>query len=361
MLSRRHALFGCAALLANLGCRIEVGPPTSTQPPSTSTSSTSTQVRGKVVLYTSLYPEVVDAVVALSKQALPDVEVVVFQGGSEKVAARLDADLAAGTGQGADVLLVSDPFLSRRLKSEGQLLAHVSPHATPIDRRLVDVDNAFVAARASTMVIAHHRDRTPATDVPQTFHALLTDDDAPAKDVALGDPLSSGTAFMTVVVVGGGDPGFVGRLRARGAAIAGGNSVVLQKVLSGERRFGVVLLENVLAARDRGEPVGFVIPTDGAVVIPGDIAILRSTQNAAAAHAFVDVVLSPDGQALMRGATGHMHAADPRVPPPADDVPALATLLDARPVSPALLTKIAAEKASALRGLERALLGTGAP
>ena len=123
-----------------------------------------------------------------------------------------------------------------------------------------------------------------------------------AADVAFGDPLSSGTALFTSVVVGGGDVSFLGPLRRGGASIGGGNAVVLQKVLSGERRFGVVLLENALLARARGEAVGIIVPDD-AVVIPGDVAILKDTANPVAARAVVDLILSPAGQALMRASS----------------------------------------------------------
>ena len=349
-----HSCLAVATLIAVMttmtACRIEVGAPAGHQRPCGDDGP-----RGKVVLYTSAYRELTDALVALARQQLPDVEIVVFQGGSEKVAGRLDADLAAGRA-GADVLLVSDPLLSRRLKRDGQLLPHASPRATPIDRRLVDVDNAFVAARASTMVIAFNADQTPRGHVPTTLRALLRDaDDAIARDVAFGDPLSSGTALFTAVVVGAGDVSFLGALRQRGAAIGGGNAVVLQRVLSGERRFGVVLLENVLLARARGEPVDFVLPTD-AVVIPGDIAILKDTANTVAARAVVDLILSPAGQALMRGDVGRLHAADPRVVAPADDVPPLHTLLDNRPLDPTLLEQASLDRAGLLRAVEMALL-----
>lgn len=348
-------------LLLCTACRIEIGAPAAA-----STSNSSSTPSGKVVLYTSAYREVTDAFTALCKTELPDVELVVFQGGSEKVAARLDADLAGGRA-GADVLLVSDPFLYRRLKRDGQLLPYASPRATPIDRRLVDVDNFFVAARASTMVIAFHTQKTKVEEVPRTFHALLLDEQAPAKDLALGDPLSSGTAFFTDVVVGNGDVSFLGVLRKGGAAIAGGNSVVLQKVLSGERKFGMVLLENVLAARARGEPVGFVLPDDGAVVVAGDVAILKDSNNVVGAQAVVDLLLSPSGQALMRGPTGNMHAVDPRVAAPADEVatndadrvPSLTKLLDARAPDPALLDAVAVDRKRVLDALERGLLDTG--
>lgn len=353
--AHRPRLFAAVAVaVLCCACRIEIGAPTTTT--NGTNANPSTGPRGKIVLYTSVYREVVDGLTALAKTELPDVELVVFQGGSEKVAARLDADLAGGRA-GADVLLVSDPFLYRRLKHDGQLLPWASPRATPIDRRLVDVDNAFVAARVSTMVVAFHREKTTAAEVPRSFSALLLDPAAPAKDVALGDPLSSGTSFMTLVALGHGDVSFVGRLRKGGASIAGGNSVVLQKVLSGERKYGVVLLENVLAARARGEPIAFVVPDDGAVVIAGDVAILKDTQNRDAARAVVDLLLSPAGQELLRGPQGNMHAVDPRLAPPADDVPTLAALLDARPPDPVLLEKVALDRKRVLDALEVGLLG----
>ncbi len=343
----------CGLCLMVVGCRVEFGAPTSTTSTAEASCREAKAPDGKVVLYTSAYREVSDALVALAAQRLPGVEVIVFQGGSEKVASRLDADLAAGRA-GADVLLVSDPLLSRRLKDAGQLLPRVSPRATPIDRRLVDLDNAFVAARASTMVIAFHTQKTQRNAVPDSLGALLLDEKH-APDVAFGDPLSSGTALFTSVVVGGGDVAFLGPLRRRGASVGGGNAVVLQKVLSGERRYGVVLLENVLLARARGEPVDFVVPNDP-VVIPGDVAILKDTQNREAAAALVDLILSPEGQALMRGSDGRMHAVDPRIPPPDDDVPELATLLDRRPLPLALIDRVAKDRGLLVAAIERALL-----
>jgi iron(III) transport system substrate-binding protein len=350
---RRAIIVGVAIGLVGIvlaGCRVEVGAPAASTPAKADDGATP---RGRVVLYTSAYREVTDGLSRLARERLPDVELVVFQGGSEKVASRLDADLAAGRA-GADVLLVSDPLLSRRLKATGQLLPFVSPHATPIDRRLVDLDNTFVAARVSTMAIAYHRDKTPRETVPTTLATLLGDA-ALAPDVAFGDPLSSGTALFTSVVIGDGDVSFLGPLRQRGASVGGGNAVVLQKVLSGERRFGVVLLENALLARARGEAIGIVVPDD-AVVIPGDVAILKDTANPVAARAIVDLILSPAGQALMRGADGRMHAVDPRLPPPDDDVPGLDALLHRRQVDAGLLERAAARRAELLADVERAML-----
>ncbi len=345
---RLSALLGVVAVI--LACRIEIGAPATT---ASQVADDDDKVAGRVVLYTSAYREVTDALVLLAKERMPAVELVVFQGGSEKVAARLDAALAAARAH-ADLLLVSDPLLYRRLKREGQLLPYASPRATPIDRRLADVDNAFVAARASTMVIAFHHTSTKAADVPASLRAAFYDERI-AKDVAFGDPLSSGTAMFSSLIVSGGDVDFLRQLRARGASITGGNAVVIQRILSGERRFGVVLLENVLLARARGEPVDFVIPND-AVVIPGDVAILKDSGNVVAARAVVDLILSPEGQALMRGGQGMMHATDPRLPPPDERVPALSVLLDHQPLDEQLLSTVSGDRAGLLGRIEAALM-----
>lgn len=338
-----------ALIVVATACRVELGPPVQARD-----CTEDQQPSGRVVLYTSAYREVVDALLTLARAELPRVEIEVFQGGSEKVATRLDADLAAGRAR-ADVLLTSDPFTYRRLHAEGQLLPYASPRATPIPRPLVDVDNAFATARISTMVIAWHKDRPGPQGPPRTFAELFSVERA--GDVAFGDPLSSGTYFMTTVAIaGGGPPSFLAALKKNGAAVGGGNSVVLQRVLSGERTWCAVLLENVLDARARGEPVDFAMPADGAVVIPGEVAILKDTQNPVAARAVVDLLLSPAGQKIMRD-IGFMHAADPRVPPP-DGAPSLDDLLRARPVDDALLRRVAASRADAVEQIHRAIEGS---
>jgi iron(III) transport system substrate-binding protein len=155
--------------------------------------------------------------------------------------------------------------------------------------------------------------------------------------VALGDPLTSGTAFTWAVFVQAKyGEAFFERLRQKGALVAGGNAAVLQKVESGEADAGVLLLENALAAQARGSPIEVVWPEDGAVVIPGPVAIFQTTRNPVAAQALVDVLLSPEAQRLVVE-KGDMHAVDPRLGGPRG-LPGVDALLSrAQPWTPALL------------------------
>jgi iron(III) transport system substrate-binding protein len=291
-------------VLVFAACRIETAAPASAGPGSSDGTS-----RGDLWVYTSMYRHVLDALEPLVKQRLPQVTVKWFQGGSEKVATRLEAELTAG-GSPCDVLMTSDPFLYRRL-AQGQKLARtVSANGVRTPRALVDPDGQWESVRVSTMVLVH-RAGTPA---PTSFAALLEPDWK--NEIVIGDPLTSGTAFTWAVAMErtfGTD--FFTRLRGNGARVAGGNAAVLQKVEGGEAKVGVVLLENVLAAKARGSPVEVAWPSDGAVVIPGPVAVLSTSRNPTAAKAFIDVLLSQEGQRIIRE-LGDMHAVDPRQPGP---------------------------------------------
>lgn len=264
---------------------------------------------GELWVYTSVYRHVLDALEPQLKRALPGVTIHWFQAGSEKVAAKLEAELAAG-GSPCDVLVTSDPFLYERFKQEGRWLRYVSPNGLRTPPRYVDLDGHYAAVRLSTMVLVHKAGITP----PTSFAVLA----APEwkGEVALGDPLTSGTAFTWAVSMEQAlGAQYFEKLRANEARVAGGNAAVLQKLEGGEAKVGVLLLENALAAKAKGSPIEIAWPSDGAVVVPGYAGIMASSQHAEAAKAFIDALLAPEGQKVI-SELGDMHAVDPRVPGP---------------------------------------------
>jgi iron(III) transport system substrate-binding protein len=321
---RLHLVIALASLCA---CRIERVAPGG----GAATSSCESTPRGEVWVYTSVYRNVLDKLEPLIAQRLPEVKVQWFQAGGEKLQARLEAEIAAG-GIQADVLMASDPFLYERFKEEGLLAPYASVHALKLARSMSDPDANYVPARVSTMVLVV---RSEMEHPPKSFRELTN---ARYRGrVAIGDPLSSGTAtnwafFMSRAY----GMGYFGELRANRVVVAGGNAAVLQKVESGEADAGVLLLENALVARGNGSRITIVYPEDGAVVIPGHIATFASARNPVAARAFIDLMLSPEGQQAIV-TLGDMHAADARIPGPRDQPPLDTVLAQARPWSDTLL------------------------
>jgi iron(III) transport system substrate-binding protein len=300
----RAGLASVLVLLAS--CRIESAAPSDAHASTVQEGAPS----GDVWVYTSMYQHVLDALDPLLKEKLPNVQVHWYQAGSEKVASRLEAERAAGAVR-ADVIATSDPFLYERLAREGSFLRYASPNVLRVPRALLDLDARYAAMRLSTMVLIHRQGEVPP---PASFADLVGQ--RWLGRVAVGDPLTSGTAFTWAVFIHekyGGD--FFAQLRHKGAIVAGGNAAVLQKVESGEVDAGVLLLENALTAKARGSPIEIVWPEDGAVVIPGHVALFHTTRNPLAAKVLVDVLLSLEGQRIIVG-KGDMHAVDDRLEGP---------------------------------------------
>ncbi len=317
-------------LLLLAGCRIE------TASPGPSASAPTNAVAGEVWVYTSIYRQVLDALDPLIAQELPGLTVHWFQAGSEKVSAKLEAELAAG-GTPCDVLMTSDPFLYQRLKHERRWVRYASPNGVRTSRTLVDLDGEFAAVRLSTMVLVYRR----GGEAPVSFEALT--EPGWKNEVAIGDPLTSGTAFTWAVFMDDQlGSGWAQRFRDNGARVAGGNAAVLQKVEGGEAMVGVLLLENALAAKAKGSPIEIAWPRDGAVVVPGFAGVLATTRNERGAKALIDLLLSEKGQAIVID-RGDMHGVDPRRAGPRETIGEAELLERARPWNEAMLERGLAE------------------
>jgi iron(III) transport system substrate-binding protein len=307
-------------LLVLAACRVEIGPPERPAPPENTEQGE--KPSGKITIYTSLYRPVIEQIEPLLRTALPDVQVEWLQAGSEKIATRLDAELAAGAPR-ADLVMTSDPLWYERLWREGHLLPHASIRALAMPRELVHPEGAFVTSRISTMVIAYNERLVKAEEAPRTFAALF--DERWRGKVTIPDPLGSGTAFTTLAFLVAREESTIERMKAARTIASGGNTTAITRLESGEHAVGFVLLENVLMAKKAGSPLAYSVPEEGAVLIPGPIAILKKTANPRAARAVYDAVL---GEAVQRAIVkGAMHSPFDGVPAP-EGAPSIEELLE---------------------------------
>jgi iron(III) transport system substrate-binding protein len=98
---------------------------------------------------------------------------------------------------------------------------------------------------------------------------------------------------------------------------------VLNAVAGGQKMYGIIVEFMALNAKEKGSPVDFVFPSEGVSIVTEPTAILRGTKNREAARAFVDFLLSKDGQALAVS-QGYFPARKDVKPPPG--FPDVATL-----------------------------------
>lgn len=263
------------------------------------------EAKKEVWVYTSVYKEFIAPIEVAFEKKHPHVDVKVFQGGSEKLQAKVEAELISKKPQ-VDFLMMSDPFWAADLERRGLSASQNAANRT----------NYY-----SAMILIAHKD-FPKEKRPVSFKDLAKPEFAGV--VQMGSPLESGTMFSAVAILDkryGWD--FFNSLKVNKVASSGGNSTVIQKVESGEKKIGVVLLENALAAQKRGSPIDVIYPSDGAILIPSTQVVLKSSPHQKEATEFSNFIASKEGQDLLRN--GYMYSVRKDVAAPEGAQP-LATI-----------------------------------
>ncbi len=267
-------------------------------------------VSGPLVIYTSQpnadAQQTVDAFTAKH----PNVQVEWVRDGTTQVMAKLAAEFEAGAPQ-PDVLLIADMVTMEGLAADGRLMAYPQADVGAFDPAIMDPESMYFSTKLITTGIAYN---TAAEMVPVSYADLRN---IPKNTFAMPSPLTSGAATIHMVSITN-DPdlgwNFYQELADNGALAQGGNGGTLQAIAGGEKLYG--FLVDFLAIRNKrdGAPVDFVFPTEGVSAVTEPVAILSTAQNPAAAKAFVDFLLSPEGQQLAAD-QGYL-PAHPAITPP---------------------------------------------
>ena len=252
-------------------------------------------IKGKLTLYTSQPERDAAQTVAAFKRAQPGVEVDVFRSGTTEVMGKLAAEFSAGAPK-ADVLLLADAATMESLKKDGRLMAYPEAKVDGLDPAIYDVDRTYFGSKLITTGIAVN---TAAKSRPASWADLAKPEYK--GQIAMPSPLYSGAAaIMLGTMTARPDLGwaYFEKLKANDAVAVRGNGAVLTAVASGEKAYGVLVDFMAFNAKAKGSPIDFVFPKEGLPAVTEPVAILKTTQNPAAARAFVDFILSDDGQRL---------------------------------------------------------------
>jgi iron(III) transport system substrate-binding protein len=267
---------------------------------------------GPLVLYTSqLEPDAAGTVDAF-RRLHPGVQVEWIRGGTGQIMTRLRAEIAAGAPR-PDVLLLADSLTFEGLKAEGRLRPSPEVQVAGIPAEHIDAGRAYFGTKLITTGMMHH---VRAPFVPRRWADLL--EPRARNQVAMPSPAVSGAAAIHVTALVQNPAlgwSYVERLVDTGVQARGGNGPVMQAVAGAERAFGIVIDYLPIREAARGAPVRFVFPEDGVSAITEPAAIMSTARNVPAAVAFMNFLLSREGQELA-SRQGFL-PADPEVAPPA--------------------------------------------
>ncbi len=247
-----------------------------------------------LVVY-SAGPKALSSALAKAFTRKTGIEVSQFQSSSGKIMARYQAEKS---NPHADVMVSASWGHAISLAKAGDLLAYSPKNTATVPANLKTP--YYTAEGAAALAIAYNT--KSGLPVPHQWSDLTKP--AYADQITMPDPAKSGSALTLVEGLVSQDASkawnLFAALKRNDMIVPGANKAALRPVLQGAKGvvFGAVDYI-VLGAKAKGEAIDVVYPSQGTVLAPRPVMILKSTKHQDAAKKFVDFVLSKEGQRLV--------------------------------------------------------------
>ena len=245
-----------------------------------------------LVLYASHPTAMVDYYVKGFEQQNPGVKVELITGGTGDLLGRVKAEKDRPRG---DVLWGGSSTTGG--SAPEFFVKYSAPVLKEISNELLDPTGFNAPFDAFAMVIVYNKALVPEAEVPKSW-ADLGNPKWKGK-IRFANPISSSSSYAALVnwkLIGGWE--MVERL-AKNMIIDESSSAPFTAVAQGEAAIGVAYEEGAYRVLQTGK-VGIVYPSDGVVVLPGGMFLIKGGPNAVNAAKFADYVLAtPQQQALV--------------------------------------------------------------
>ncbi len=284
-------------------------------------------VEGRIGIYTSMYPFVIDMMDEAIRNEFPNLEPAFdgsffFYGGASSLITKVYGEMETGQ-LGCDMMLVAEPSFSLELMEKDYLEAVEIENPETLLRFPCDPDGYWYPVRVCNMVLAYNPEMADqwaarGITIPRTFYDFAFDPSLKGL-ISMGNPMTSGTTLAAVASLIQEDhygESFLDGLAANEVMIESG-STALTKLQTGECAAIMVLEESVLKvlkeAEDAGTPINSlacIYPEDGVVLIPSNVMTVAEARSAnaniEACEAVEKWLLSEDAQKLIL--QGYMHS-----------------------------------------------------
>ena len=256
----------------------------------------SAKKEGDLVLYLSTNLTDANGLIQLFKDKYPFINVNLFRATNQALLNRILTESTAGKFNG-DAIMISS-FEVRVLLQKNLLQKYVSPQSSAYPEGFTDTDGFWTSVYSIPRVIAYNTSLVKPEEAPKTFEDLLN----PRWKGRFGMSNTATLWYTGFLKYAGEEKGreFMRKLAAQKPVLRDSVTVINQLLAAGEFPLALIYSHQAATLKKRGAPVEWVRTAQPIVTGLKPIALSAKAKHPNAAKLFIDLVLSEEGQQLIK-------------------------------------------------------------
>jgi iron(III) transport system substrate-binding protein len=275
--------------------------------------ASSSTLASEILFYSSVPRNLSENLVKAFEAKNPDIEVKLFQAGTETVLEKLELETKGKGYPDADVMWIQERSAVERLAGRGLLEAYSPAGQEFIDSEYKDPDGRWIGTFVTHVLLMYNAKAFQNQLQPKSWQELT--EARYRNKLTFANPRVSGTgaAVISALMQNFGWT-YIEKVAANKPQIANGHPAMVSTVIAGERTVGPMQDVSIYEAMAKNQPIAFVFPAEGVVAVPAFIAINARSDKKIEARKFVDFFVSQDAADILR-ANGMYHTRKDARPP----------------------------------------------
>jgi iron(III) transport system substrate-binding protein len=260
------------------------------------------EVSGELVIYSGRTEPLLQPVIEAFKVKYPNAEVLLKAGSNSELA---NALLEEQANPQADVFITTELFTVQSLAEEGIFQSYLPVGADQLPAEFLGADNLWTGLTRRARVIIYNADLVSQEELPTSIFDL-TDPKWKGQIAAAGSTngsMQAQIAAMRQLIGEEETEAWLNGLIANEVTFFGGHTDVRKAVGTGEFKLGLVNHYYYYLQKAEGSNVGIIFPDQGEgqiglITNATAAAVINGAPHVAAAQAFLDFLVSAEGQKL---------------------------------------------------------------